>query len=136
MHTSTYFIYLKVAQYSIMRYTLYKGIFNITILVTIIPEDLEASGLLSQSSILAKTNKESTRGKKMKRPEVLPFSKHLTWISDLPVSQQWVKAVTMGSVPATLKETLALMLMKLFFTELTESGNDDASRNCDYSWIS
>lgn len=46
MHTSTWLIYLKATWCSIMRYTVYKDTFNITKLVTIIPEDLEAAGLI------------------------------------------------------------------------------------------
>lgn len=51
MHTSTWLIYLKATWCSIMRYTLYKDTFNITQLVTIIPEDLEAAGLILMKSV-------------------------------------------------------------------------------------
>lgn len=37
------------------------------------------------------------------------------------------------SGPVTLKETLELRVMKPFFTELPENGNDEAFVNCDLS---
>lgn len=67
----------------------------------------------------------------MMRPEVLSFSN-----TDLPLYKQWAKALIMGSGTASLKETFALMWMKLLFTELTENGSDNAPVNCDYSLIS
>lgn len=68
-----------------MRHTVQKHIFNL-ILTTIILEDLETPELiLIVSSILAKTNKEPAQIKEINdQTEVLPFSKHLTCVSNLP----------------------------------------------------
>lgn len=75
----------------------------------------------------------------MMRSEVMPFSKHLTWISDLslsPMKQVVGQSLDRDSGPATLKDILELRLMKPFLIELPENGNDEAFVNCDYSLIS